>query len=165
MAKNTLRKQTLTYLLGVCVPSSKQNAAKIRIRRMDFDDHLLTYFTKYEFVYAADTKKCCKTGDTVLIQNLPDKLTRVITHKVVDVIYPLGDIIDPVTGKKVVVGKYRDTVHEDAKLFGELKSMYQHDELPKRGSMENKRDFTSKKVYVKHNKDAQDSDPYAVDPL
>lgn len=42
MAKNTiLPKQIFTYLLGVCVPSSKQNAAKIRIRRLELDEHLL----------------------------------------------------------------------------------------------------------------------------
>ena len=40
MAHNIARKQALTYLLGVCVPSSKQNAAKIRIQRADFDSYL-----------------------------------------------------------------------------------------------------------------------------
>jgi small subunit ribosomal protein S17 len=43
----------------------------------------------------------------VLIQRLPEKLTRLITHKVLDVVYPCGDITDPITGKNVVVGKYR----------------------------------------------------------
>ena len=40
------------------------------------------YFTKLEFIYATDPQKLCKTGDTVLIQSLPQKLTRLITHKV-----------------------------------------------------------------------------------
>jgi small subunit ribosomal protein S17 len=43
----------------------------------------------------------------VLIQQLPEKLTRLITHKVLEVVYPLGDVTDPITGKKVVVSKYR----------------------------------------------------------
>lgn len=43
---------------------------------------IFQYFSKYEFIYAHDPEKLCKTGDTVLIQNLPKKLTRVITHKV-----------------------------------------------------------------------------------
>lgn len=42
----------------------------------------LQHFPTYEFVYATDPEKLCKTGDTVLIQNLPEKLTRFITHKV-----------------------------------------------------------------------------------
>ncbi|KAG6797171.1 28S ribosomal protein S17, mitochondrial [Apis mellifera caucasica] len=164
MAKNTVTKEICTYLLGICVPSSKQNAAKIRVRRLELDKHLLMYFNKFEFVYAHDPEKLCKTGDTVLIQNLPKKLTRIITHKVIEVIYPLGDITDPITGKKVVAGQYRDDIEDNAKLFGELKSKYKYDELSKRGSMENKKDFTSKKTYMKYSDDPKDFDPYAINP-
>lgn len=41
MAGNIIKKKGLTYLLGVCVPSAKQNAAKIRVKLPDFDTHLL----------------------------------------------------------------------------------------------------------------------------
>lgn len=37
-------------------------------------------------------------------------MTRLITHKVIEVVYPLGDITDPLTGKKVVSGKYRSAI-------------------------------------------------------
>jgi small subunit ribosomal protein S17 len=37
----------------------------------------------------------------VLIQELPEKLTTYITHKVLKVVYPLGDVTDPITNKKV----------------------------------------------------------------
>jgi small subunit ribosomal protein S17 len=30
-----------------------------------------------------------------LIQKLPQKLTRLITHKVIEVVYPCGDITNP----------------------------------------------------------------------
>lgn len=42
--------------------------------------------------------------------------------------------------------------------------MYKYNELPKRGSMENKKDFTSKKSYMKYSDDPKDFDPYAVNP-
>ncbi|XP_043587816.1 28S ribosomal protein S17, mitochondrial isoform X2 [Bombus pyrosoma] len=164
MAGNIIKKQGLTYLLGVCVPSAKQNAAKIRVKLPDFDTHLLMYFNKYEFIYADDPEKRCKTGDTVLIQSLPKKLTRLITHKVVDVIYPLGDITDPITGKKVVAGKYRENIEKDAELYGNLESMYKYEKAPKRGITEGKRDFTAKKTYMKYSDDPKDYDPYAVNP-
>ncbi|OAD59739.1 28S ribosomal protein S17, mitochondrial [Eufriesea mexicana] len=164
MANIAVTKKALTYLLGVCVPSTKQNAAKIRVRQLQFDQHLLMYFNKYEFFYASDPEKRCKTGDTVLIQNLPEKLTRVITHKVIDVIYPLGDITDPITGKKVVGSNYRDTIDEDSSLFGELKSKYNYDKAPKRGRMANKRDFTERETYMKYTDDPEHSDPYAINP-
>ncbi|XP_029047374.1 28S ribosomal protein S17, mitochondrial [Osmia bicornis bicornis] len=159
------KKRTLTYLLGVCVPSNKYNAAKIRVRRLEFDDYLSMHFPTFEFVYATDPEKLCKTGDTVLIQNLPEKLTRFITHKIVEVIYPLGNVIDPVTGKPVIAAKYRETVQEDAELFGKLPSMYDFTKPVERGRLENIRDFSSRKTYVKHKKDENHPDPYALDPV
>ncbi|XP_043587831.1 uncharacterized protein LOC122570046 isoform X4 [Bombus pyrosoma] len=125
MAGNIIKKQGLTYLLGVCVPSAKQNAAKIRVKLPDFDTHLLM---------------------------------------VVDVIYPLGDITDPITGKKVVAGKYRENIEKDAELYGNLESMYKYEKAPKRGITEGKRDFTAKKTYMKYSDDPKDYDPYAVNP-
>lgn len=68
---------------------------------------MFQYFGEFEYYYAYDPGKICKTGDMVLIQQLPEKLTRLITHKVLEVVYPCGDITDPITGKEVVVGKYR----------------------------------------------------------
>jgi len=37
----------------------------------------------------------------VLIQELPEKLTTHITHQVLEVVYPLGDVTDPISNKKV----------------------------------------------------------------
>ncbi|XP_076383409.1 mitochondrial ribosomal protein S17 [Megalopta genalis] len=165
MAKNKAAKEVLTYLLGVCVPTAKENAAKIRIRKLEFDNHLLMYFGKHEFVYAIDPNKISKIGDTVLIQNLPERLTRLITHKIVDVVYPLGDMTDPITGKKVVAGKYRDDIEQDTELFGKLDSTFEYDKAPQRGSMEGKRDFSNKKTYVKYNDDPNNDDPCAVNPF
>lgn len=51
--------------------------------------------------YAHDPEQQCKTGDVVLIQELPEKLTTHITHKVIKVVYPLGDVTDPITNKQV----------------------------------------------------------------
>lgn len=58
-------------------------------------------------IYAQDNNKLSKVGDVVLLENLPEKLTTVIQHRVKEVIYPLGDITDPITGKKVVGDVYR----------------------------------------------------------
>lgn len=43
----------------------------------------------------------------VLIQELPERISTTITHKVLEVIYPNGDITDPITGKQVVGSNYR----------------------------------------------------------
>ncbi|XP_076245043.1 mitochondrial ribosomal protein S17 [Calliopsis andreniformis] len=166
MAKKKVAKEVLTYLMGVCVHSPKQNAAKVRVPRLELDNHLLMYFRKHDFFYADDPEKRCKTGDIVLIQNLPEKLTRVITHKVVDVIYPLGDITDPITGKKVVAGKYREHISKDVELLGELESTFKYSEAPPRGKTRGVRDFSDKEIYVKYNDHPDvEPDPHSVHPL
>lgn len=68
---------------------------------------VLQYFYKLEHIYAHDPEKKCKTGDIVLIEQLPEKLTKIITHRVKEVVYPYGDVTDPITGKKCIVSKYR----------------------------------------------------------
>lgn len=112
-------------LMGRCAPSVKQNASKIVVKKLELDQNLLMvsgklvytlyfdafntplnlvcfqYFNKDKVYYAHDPEQLCKTGDVVLIQELPEKLTTHITHKVLKVVYPLGDVTDPISNKKV----------------------------------------------------------------
>lgn len=123
---------------------------------------LFQYFRKDEFIYAFDPEKKCKSGDIVLIQQLPQKMTRLITHKVMNIVYPLGDITDPLTGKKCVVGKYREDVEEVNKIYGELPSRFKYEDAPDRGWQESKKDFTDKDTYVKYHEFENDKQPYSV---
>lgn len=154
--------KVLRYLLGKCMPSVKQNAAKIKVTSLEFDEFLTMYFPKYDFYFAHDPQQLCKTGDMVLIQELPERLTRLINHKVVEIVYPLGDITDPITGKKVVMNRYRDMMKEETELFGKLESGFDYDKAPPRGSQVGKRDFSDKPTYIKYHHDPDNEDPYAV---
>lgn len=44
-------------------------------------------------------------------------MTKHITHQVNKIVYPFGDITDPITGKKVVGGKYRYDLTTTSKIF------------------------------------------------
>lgn len=121
----------------------------------------MQYFSKHEFVYAHDPNNKCKSGDLVLIEKLPEKLTRLITHKVKEVIYPMGDITDPLTGKKVVVGDFREHLDAVADLYGKNAKAFKYEEAPPRGWQENKKDFTHVETYIKYHDDGS-NDPRAV---
>lgn len=58
--------------------------------------------------YAFDPDKRCKDGDIVLIKELKEKKTTLITHELVKIIYPLGDMICPLSGKATVNLSYFD---------------------------------------------------------
>ncbi|KAG0712334.1 28S ribosomal protein S17, mitochondrial [Chionoecetes opilio] len=94
-------------VIGQCIAHNTKNAAKVRVKRLLFDDNLNMYFPKHKNYYAHDPEGECKTGDIVVIRELPEKMTRVVTHSLVKLVYKYGDITDPISGKKVVVGKYR----------------------------------------------------------
>ncbi|XP_050513730.1 28S ribosomal protein S17, mitochondrial [Diabrotica virgifera virgifera] len=148
-------------LLGQCVPCLKQGASKFKVKRLELDTNLNMFFPKHEFVYAHDPEKKCKSGDIVIVELLPERLTRLITHRVKEVLYPYGDITDPVTNKKVVAGKYRDHIEDINKVYGEKKSSFNYKNAPSRGWQEDKKDFTHLETYIKYHESGED-DPKAV---
>ncbi|KAJ8872937.1 hypothetical protein PR048_026553 [Dryococelus australis] len=149
-------------ILGRCVPCLKQNASKFKVRRLALDRNLLMYFSEDEFIYAHDPEKMCKEGDVALVQELPQKMTRLISHKVLRVVYPLGDITDPVTGKKVMQDEYRDDMDEVSRLYGESKNAFKYKEARDRGWQEDKKDFSHHESYVKYHEFEDDDQPYAL---
>lgn len=91
---------------------------------------------------------------------MPQKLTTLITHKIVEIVHPLGDVTDPLTGKKCVVGRYRDQIEEDNKLYGKNSKGFDYEKAPPRGRMEGKRDFSHGEIYIKYHEDGTEQ-PFA----
>ncbi|CAG9795607.1 unnamed protein product [Diatraea saccharalis] len=161
MARKLSEAARKSLLLGQCIPTVKQNAVKIRVKRLELDENLLMYFKKDEFYYCHDPDKKCQTGDIVLIESLPQKLTKLITHQIKEVVYPFGDITDPVTGKKVAKERYREDIEKEAEIYGKLDSTFDYSKAPPRGWQEGKKDFTSKPTYTKYHV-FDKNDPYAI---
>ena len=84
-----------------------------------------------------------------------------MTHKVLEVIYKLGDIIEPTTKKPVVADRYRSEIAKTAKLYGKSNSDFDYNKAPPRGWQKDKRDFTHRKTYKKWHQ-FPDKDPYAI---
>lgn len=112
-------------------------------------------------MFAHDPEKVLKSGDIVLVRELPEKLTTLITHKIEKLVYKLGDIVDPITGKLVVVGKYREEIERANELFGKSESAFDYNKAPPRGWLEGKRDFSDKETYRRFHDDGT-NDPYAA---
>ncbi|KAL1513001.1 hypothetical protein ABEB36_002489 [Hypothenemus hampei] len=150
-----------SMLLGVCVPSLKRGASKFKIKRLELDMNLNMYFPKQEYVYAHDPSNLCKTGDIVLIELLPKKLTQLITHEVKEVLYPMGDMTCPLTNKKMTGIKYRDHIAAVNKVYGERPNAYNYEKAPPRGWQEDKKDFSHRETYIKYHEDGTEQ-PYGV---
>ena len=76
-----------------------------------------------------------------------------ITHHIVEIIYSIGSVKDPISGKMVVAEHYRDNLERTAKLYGQSEATdnegFSYKKAPKRGWQEGKRDFTNQKTYKK----------------
>lgn len=117
------------------------------------------YFEEHDHVFAYDPEKKVKTGDIVLVRQLPEKKTKLITHSIEKIIYKLGDVVDPVTSKPVVSAEYRDMIDERNQLYGKVDTAFDYKKAPPRGRFEGTRDLTDKPTYTKFY--AGCDDPYA----
>lgn len=75
--------------------------------------------------------------------------------------FQYGDVVDPISGKTVVVGRYRDQVTAANEAFGKSESGFDYDKAPPRGRLEGTRDFTDQETYIKWHDDGKDQ-PFAV---
>ena len=73
----------------------------------------------------------------------------------------MGDITDPLTGKKVVVSKYREDVEFTMELYGKSDKAFSYDKAPPRGRLEGTKDYTHGETYIKYHDDGKDQ-PFAV---
>lgn len=180
------------FVMGRCIPCTKQNAALIQIKQLQMDPRLKMvcgclsfrissiicrfyswklvwffaclfiqnqFFEEKTTVYAYDPEKKVKSGDIVLVRELDEKKTTLITHAVEKIVYKLGDIVDPVTNKPVVGDEYRDIINERNELYGKVENAFDYEKAPARGRLEGTRDFTDKPTYTKYYADCDD--PYA----
>lgn len=97
-----------------------------------------------------------------MLEQLQEKKTRLITHGVKEIVYPLGDVTDPLTQKKVIVGKFRDHVETVNEVYGKYDTAFDYEKAPSRGWLEDKKDFTHVEVYRKYHETEDDKQPYSV---
>lgn len=122
--------------------------------------HWFQHFQEEENYYCQDPTNSVKTGDTVLITQLPQKLTTLITHKVERVLFKCGDVIDPITKKPCVAWQYREDFDNIIDQYGRLPTSFDYSKAPPRGRLEGTRDLTDKPTYTKWTEDGS-NDPYA----
>ena len=107
----------------------------------------MQYFPKFEPFYAHDPEKLCKVGDIALIELLEKQMTREITHKVLQVIYPMGDVTCPITQKLCIGPEFRDDIDRRDELWGKNEHAFDYKTAPPRGWQEGRKDFSHKEGY------------------
>ena len=64
--------------------------------------HQFQYYNEQHYIWAIERETTARIGDIILIEQLPEPIKKVppISHEVKDIVYPVGNVIDPVTGRR-----------------------------------------------------------------
>lgn len=87
------------WIVGKVIGTAMQKTAKVRVTRLVLDPYLLKYFNKRKTYFAHDALQQCTVGDIVLLKALPVPRTKHVKHELAEIVFKVGRVIDPVTGK------------------------------------------------------------------
>ncbi|EFO19037.1 hypothetical protein LOAG_09458 [Loa loa] len=125
--KTELSKNTLDMLLGKVlkhthIGNDKIPCVQVRCRLNDFDEYIKKYFSRPIDLWALDPKNAAGLGDTILITkcDVNERPAKLVTHIVDRVMFKYGNIIDPITKKRVIKEKYEDEINLQTKLVKEI---------------------------------------------
>ncbi|KIH50976.1 hypothetical protein ANCDUO_18941 [Ancylostoma duodenale] len=98
--------------------------AQVRCSMNEFNIYLKKYFARSFEFWALDKQSKGELGDTVLIRRIgvDERPTTNVAHAIDRVLYRelSGNIIDPVTGKRVIKDEFSDEIELRKKLVGEI---------------------------------------------
>ena len=75
------------------------------------------YFSKYTKHWASDPEGSTDVGDFVYMKKLKQPASDRVHHYIKEVVFKLGAVVDPITGKRCRGTEY---VEDDARKFGPL---------------------------------------------
>ncbi|KIH57574.1 hypothetical protein ANCDUO_12229 [Ancylostoma duodenale] len=96
--------------------------AQVRCSMNEFNIYLKKYFARSFEFWALDKQSKGELGDTVLIRRIgvDERPTTNVAHAIDRVVFKYGNIVDPVTGKRVIKDEFSDEIELRKKLVGEI---------------------------------------------
>ncbi|KAI1902799.1 hypothetical protein AGOR_G00019840 [Albula goreensis] len=100
------------WIIGRVIGTKMQKTAKVRVTRLVLDPYLLKYYNKRKTYFAHDGLEQCTVGDVVLLKALPERRAKHVTHELAEIVYKVGNVVDPLTGKRVAGGLYLEPLSD-----------------------------------------------------
>ncbi|XP_022078171.1 28S ribosomal protein S17, mitochondrial [Acanthochromis polyacanthus] len=89
------------WIIGRVIGTKMQKTAKVRVTRLVLDPYLLKYYNNRKTYFAHDALQQCTVGDIVLLKALPEPKSKHVKHELAEIVYKVGRVVDPLTGKNV----------------------------------------------------------------
>ncbi|CAB1439511.1 unnamed protein product [Pleuronectes platessa] len=89
------------WIIGRVIGTKMAKTAKVRVTRLVLDPYLLKFYNKRKTYFAHDALRQCTVGDIVLLKALPEARSKHVKHELAEIVYKVGRVVDPLTGKSV----------------------------------------------------------------
>ncbi|EDL81978.1 rCG63047, partial [Rattus norvegicus] len=87
------------WVVGKVIGTAMVKTAKVGATRLVLDPYLPKYFNKRKTYFAHNALQQCSVGNVVLLRALPAPRSKLVKHELAKIIFKVGRVIDPVTGK------------------------------------------------------------------
>ncbi|XP_040906802.1 28S ribosomal protein S17, mitochondrial [Toxotes jaculatrix] len=94
------------WIIGRVIGTKMYKTAKVRVTRLVLDPYLLKYYNKRKTYFAHDALRQCTVGDIVLLKALPEPRSKHVKHELAEIVYKVGRVVDPLTGKSVAGSEF-----------------------------------------------------------
>ncbi|KAF7669081.1 hypothetical protein LDENG_00252080 [Lucifuga dentata] len=96
------------WIIGRVIGTKMPKTAKVRVTRLVLDPYLLKYYNKRKTYFAHDALRQCTVGDIVLLKALPEPRSKHVKHELAEIVYKVGRVVDPLTGRRVAGTEFLD---------------------------------------------------------
>ncbi|XP_056141251.1 28S ribosomal protein S17, mitochondrial [Lampris incognitus] len=100
------------WIIGRVIGTKMLKTAKVRVTRLVLDPYLLKYYNKRKTYFAHDALQQCTVGDVVLLKALPEPRSKHVKHELAEIVYKVGRVIDPLSGKKVAGREFLEPLND-----------------------------------------------------
>ncbi|XP_005283492.1 28S ribosomal protein S17, mitochondrial [Trachemys scripta elegans] len=104
------------WIIGKVIGTKMHKTAKVRVTRLVLDPYLLKFFNKRKTYFAHDPLQSCAVGDIVLLKALPERRTKNVKHELAEIVFKVGNVIDPVTGKACAGTRFLESLTDSESL-------------------------------------------------
>ncbi|XP_070591226.1 small ribosomal subunit protein uS17m isoform X2 [Erythrolamprus reginae] len=104
------------WIIGKVIGTKMRETAKVRITRLVLDPYLTKFYKKRKTYFAHDPQQQCIEGDIVLLKALPERKNKNVKHELAEIVYKVGKVIDPLTGKPCAGEKFLESVADTENL-------------------------------------------------
>ncbi|XP_065143469.1 small ribosomal subunit protein uS17m [Paramisgurnus dabryanus] len=100
------------WIIGRVIGTKMKKTAKVRVTRLVLDPYLLKFYNKRRTYFAHDALEQCSIGDVVLLKALPERRSKHVKHELSEIVYKVGQVVDPLTGKRVAGRQFLEPLTE-----------------------------------------------------